>query len=118
MRGCEFVTTARASILALACALAWSGPAPAATKHAVGPANASFLYDTTGGVDLQAAPGSVVGPATLTYQGVTNGTYAWASGRPIGLGQFAVDPASVASGAATTFNQTPFELAVTAPEFD
>ncbi len=123
MRGCATVTPARASILAaaLACSLAALAPAPAqaATKHAAkGPSDTSFLYNTTGGVEVQAAPGSVVGPATLTYQGVTNGTYAWASGQPIQLGQFAVNPASVTSGAATTFNHTPFEVVVTAPEFD
>ena len=120
MRGCDFLTHARASIFALGCLAAIApGSARAAAKHHdTGPRAASFAYDTTGNVELQAAPGSVVGPATLDYQGVTKGTYAWASGQPIQLGQFAVNPASVTSGVATTFNQTPFDVEVTAPEFD
>ncbi len=120
MRGCESLSPARASIVALACLAALApGRAQAATKHHdKGPSAASFPYDTTGHVDLLAAPGSVVGPATLEYQGVTKGTYAWASGQPIQLGQFAVNPASVTSGVATTFNQTPFDVEVAAPEFD
>ncbi len=117
MRGRDtLLAAARTSTAALACWIA-PGLALGAAKHH-GPAAASFAYDTTGHVDVQAAPGSVVGPATLTYQPVTSGTYAWASGQPIGLGQFAVNPSSLNGTAATTFANTPFDVEVTAPEFD
>jgi hypothetical protein len=105
----------------MALALAIAGLAPtsqAATKHQEPPGKLPFHYDTTGLVNLQAAPTSVTGPAVLQYQGVTGATFTPGSGDPIQLGQFVVPASTNTNGQATTYDHTPFEIQVHAPEFD
>ena len=125
MRGIPFSAPARASALALALAIAITitaapGPALASAKKHTPPANtpASFLYDTTGDVQVQADPSSVSGPAQVEFQGVSDQRYAHGAGVPINLGQFVVTPGTAAPGVTTTYTDTPFEVQVTAPEFN
>ena len=90
----------------------------AAKHHVPGPSAASFAYNTTGSIHVESAPSSVSGPATLQFQGVTNGVYTVAQGQSIQLGQFVVPASTNTYGSPTTFTNTPFELQVTAPEFN
>jgi len=118
MRGYRIPAAARASALALAIAsVTTPGLAGAAAKHPA-PSPNSFEYSTTGTVKVGADPSSVTGPTALQFQGVDKGTYAHASGQPINLGQFVVSPSTVTPGVSTTYNDTPFEIQVRAPQFD
>ncbi len=114
MRGFNSLATARAPGLALALAIGW---APAIASAARSPAP-PFAYNTSGSVDVRSAPGSVVGPAVLQYEGVGGATFAPSSGQTFDLGRFVPLPGAGADGQTTTFTDTPFEVQVRAPELD
>ncbi len=118
MRGFGIPAAARASmVLALAIAPAWS-PARAATKHTAPSPKLPFSYDTTGVVDIAAAPGSITGPSALQFQNVTGGTFVPGTGQTLQVGRFAVPADSASIGQATTYDHTPFEVQIRTPEFD
>ncbi len=122
MRGSKLDAAARAAAVALAIGSVFSPiSARGATKHHVTtppPSTASFAYNTTGAVEIQAAPASVAGPALLQFQGVTNGIYTPASGQPIQLGEFVLPASATTNGLPTTYTGTPFVVEIKAPEFD
>ena len=119
MRGCGTIAAARASLLAVAIGSLWSpGVALSATKHSAPSPKLPFAYNTSGVVSVGADPGSVSGPAVLQFQGVTGASFDPRTGQPINLGQFVVTPSSLATGQATSFAGTPFEVEIRAPEFN
>ena len=119
MYGCSALAAARAPFVALAVGLLWSpAVAVSATKHTAPSPKQPFAYNTSGDVSVAADPASVSGPAVLQFQGVTGASFDPRSGQVLNLGQFVAAPSSVASGQATTFNGTPFEVEVQAPEFN
>jgi hypothetical protein len=77
-----------------------------------------FDYDTSGVVGIGADPSSVTGPAVLQFQGLTNSVFNPAVTQPISLGQFVLSPTSSTGGQTTTYNDTPFQIEVQAPEFN
>ena len=114
MRGFA-LSTARVCLLPLAGLLLWAAaPARAATLNSS--ANRSFHYNTSGKVYAAAAPRTVSGPAQLKFDGLSGQTFYPNSGQEMNLGQFSVD--STLPGVATTFNGTPFQVEVRAPEFN
>jgi hypothetical protein len=121
MSGRYFLGLARASAVALIVGSGWlSIPSPAlsAAKHPAASVKKPFAYDTDGVVSIAADPASVTGPAVLQFQGVTNASFNPTNLQPINLGQFVALPSSLASGQATTYNGTPFEVEVETPEFN
>jgi hypothetical protein len=123
MRGTSVLAAARASLTALAIVVlgaTWCpGVALSATKHpAARTALSPFAYDTSGIVGIGAAPSSVLGPAVLQFQGLTGASYNPASGQPISLGQFVMNPSSTTNGTTTLYNGTPFEIQIQAPQLD
>jgi hypothetical protein len=120
MRGRLPLGSARAVVFAIAFGVTGlMGPDLAiAAKSSAPSAKKPFVYDTSGVVSIGADPSSVSGPAVLQFQGVTGSTFNPTVAQPINLGQFVAVPSSLASGQATTYNDTPFEVEVQAPEFN
>ena len=88
MRGFGIPASARAPMIVALAIAGLASTSQAATKHQnPPPGKLPFLYNTTGMVNVQAAPGSVTGPALLQYEGVTGATFMPGSGIPIQLGQ-------------------------------
>jgi hypothetical protein len=77
------------------------------------PISSSFTYNTTGEL-LRDAPSSndVPGPAALAFEPVTGGAYDASS--TLSLGRFVVTPPSQG---VTTYHDTPFFIALNAPQF-
>ena len=80
----------------------------------------TFEYNTTGTIRTQGASASLTGPSQLSFNGVSNAVYVTGSNQTIQLGQFVVNPATTASGAAavSTYHDTPFVIQVRAPGYD
>ncbi len=119
MRGSSVLATARASLAALAFVVAGStwcpGVALSATKRT---ADTPFAYTTSGVVGIGADPASVAGPAVLQFQGVTGASYDPATGLPISLGQFVLNPSTPTYGLGTIYAGTPFEVEIHANGLD
>ena len=119
MRGFGTPASARASMIVALAIAGLASTSQAATKHQTPPpGKLPFLYNTTGFVNVQAAPGSVTGPTLLQYEGVTGATFTPGSANPIQLGQFVVPSSTATNGQSTTYDHTPFVIQVRAPEFD
>ena len=119
MRGTSVLAAARASLTAIALVVVgstWSpGVALSATKRTD---MTPFAYNTSGIVGIGADPASVAGPAVLQFQGMTGASYDPATGQPISLGQFVINPSTPTNGLGTIYNGTPFEVEIQAPELN